>query len=132
MKKVLIILFSVGLALGASAQRHGRTSGVHYSRPHVVIVGGYAPFYPYYGYGYGFGYNPFFGYPTAYRPYRPSKLDLQTEEIRNDYQDKIWSVRHDKSLSRQERKAKVHELKHERNDAILEAKKVYYKTDRTS
>jgi hypothetical protein len=123
MKKLLIILLSVGLAFGASAQGHG---GVRYIRPRVTIIGGYAPLYPYYGFGYGFGY-PFYAYPPYYAS-RPSKLDMQIEDIRNDYNDRISSVKHDDSLSKQDRKAKVKELKHERDAAIDNAKKNYYKT----
>ena len=127
MKKLLIILFSVGLALGASAQRHIGGGGVHVVRPRVAIIGGYAPFSPYYGYGYGFGYSPFYAFPPSYTS-RPSKLDLQIEDIRNDYKDRIWSVKHDDSLSKQDRKAKVRELKHDREAAIIDAKRNYYKT----
>ncbi len=122
------MLFAIGAAFGAFAQRHGHAGGYHYSRPRVVIVGvsGYSPFYP----SYGFGYNPFYGYPYAnmYRP-RPSKLDLEIEDIKNDYQDKIWSVKHDKTISRQERKQQVHQLKHEREEAVIEAKRDYYKPE---
>ena len=125
MKKLLIILFSVGLALGATAQGHGG-GGYHYVRPRVVIgIGAYAPFYP-------FGYSPFYPYPYYGYGYgyshRPTKLDLQIEDIKNDYKDRIWSVKHDDNLPRKERKQKVHELKHERDDAITQAKKDYYKT----
>jgi len=127
MKRLLIILLSVGLVAGASAQRvHVGGGGYHY-RPRVTVVyGAYAPFYPYYG----FGYSPF-GYPY-YSPYgygynRPSKLTLQIEDIKNDYRDKIWSVKHDKSLSKQVRKEKVHELKHERDQLIDDKKRNYYK-----
>lgn len=128
MKKLFIILFSFGLALGASAQRHGGGGGVHrVIRPHVTVIGGYAPFYPYYGLGYGF--SPFYPYPPVYAN-RPSRLELQIEDIKNDYKDQIWSARHDDSLSRKERKAKVHELKHDRDAAIIDARKNYYKTAR--
>jgi hypothetical protein len=132
MKQLFIMMVSLGLAFGAAAQGHPRVGAVRVVRPRVAIVGAYAPFYPAYGlgYGYGFGYNPFYGYGYSpfYRPYRPSKLDLQIEDIRNDYQDRIWSVRNDKDLSRKERRQKVHELKHERDAAIIDAKRNYYHT----
>ena len=133
MKKLLIILFSLGIGFGASAQHGGHIAGggVHYSRPRIIIGGGaYLPLSPYMGYG--FGYNPLFGYGypynQGYRSSRPTKLDLQIEDIKNDYKDRIWSAKHDDTLSRKERKAKVHELKHERDDAITDAKRNYYKT----
>ena len=125
MKRLLVILLSLAFVTGASAQGHGGTTGYHYVRPHVTVVyGAYAPFYPYYG----FGYSPF-GYPY-YAPYgysRPSKLTLQIEDIKNDYRDKIWSAKHDKSLSKEQRKEKVRELKHERDQVIEDKKRNYYK-----
>ncbi|MBE7174221.1 MAG: hypothetical protein INR73_26840 [Williamsia sp.] len=135
MKKLLIVLFSLSVGLGASAQFKGHIAGggARIVRPQVIIGGyvPYVPFNPYMGYGYGFGYglNPYYGFPPySNRASRPSKLDLQVEDIRHDYKDRIWSVKHDKSLSRQERKDKVKELKHEREDAISDAKRNYYKT----
>jgi hypothetical protein len=123
MKKLMIILFATGLALGASAQRYGHGGGVYYARPRVVISSGfYSPFYPYYGYGY-----PFFPYPSYGYNQRPTRMDLKIEDIKNDYQDKIWAAKHDKSISRKERKRTVHELKHERDEAIIQAKRDYYK-----
>lgn len=123
MKRLLIILFSIGLAVSASAQH--RIGGGRFVRPRVTIIGGYAPIYPYYGLGYGFG-SPFYNYPPYYAS-RPSKLDLQIEDIKNDYKDRIWSVKHDDSLSKADKKAKVSELKHERDMAVDDAKRNYYK-----
>lgn len=128
MKKLFIILFSLGIVASASAQRHWG-GGAHYvPRTRVIVgVGAYAPF-GYYPYGY-YGYSPF-GYPPVYREARPSKLDLQIEDIKADYKDRIWSARHDKSLSRAERKNTVHQLKAEREQAIIDAKRDYYKSPR--
>jgi len=128
MKRLLIILLSLGLVAGASAQRVHGGGGYHYVHPRVTVVYG-APFYSYYGFGYspfgyGFGY-PYYGSPYGYN--RPSKLTMQIEDIKNDYKDKIWSVKHDKSLSKQDRKEKVRELKHERDQAIDDKKMNYYK-----
>jgi len=132
MKKLLIVLLSLGLAFGASAQRgHGGGGHVVYYRsaPRVVVgIGAYSPFYnPYYfGWGYPFGYYPY-GYPYNYYGYRhDSKLDLQIEDIRNDYQHQIKDVRHDKSIPRSERKAKIRDLKYQRDKEITEAKRDYY------
>jgi hypothetical protein len=122
MKRLFIILLTIGLATGVFAQRGHIGGGGYFYRPHVSIgFGVYAPFYPYYGYG------PFYGYPYYGYNARPSKLMLQIEDIKNDYRDKIWSARQDKSLPRKERREKIHELKQERDHAILEAKRNYYK-----
>ena len=112
MKKLLIILLSLGLASGVSAQRgHLGGGGGYFYRPHVSVgFGAYSPFYPYYGYS-----------------ARPTKLTLQIEDIKNDYRDKIWSARQDKSISRKQKREKIHELKQERDRTILEAKRNYYK-----
>jgi len=63
-----------------------------------------------------------------YHSVRSIKLDLQIEDINNDYQDRIWSAKHAKDLSRSDRRTKVHELKHERDSAIIDAKRNDYKT----
>ena len=126
MKKLLIILVITVTALSASAQRfHPGGRGGHYvSRPHVVVRAGvYAPFNPYYGY-------PFYPYPSYYGYERPTKLDLKIEDIKNDYQDKIWSVKHNESLSRKEKRRTVHQLRYERDQAIIQAKKDYYRPRR--
>jgi hypothetical protein len=129
MKKLLVILFSIGLTLGAAAQKRVIV-GHGYVRPRVTVV---APIYPspfYYGYGYAYSpfYNPWYDpfYGTNRYQARPSKLDLQIEDIQNDYQYQISTVRHDKSISRQDRKQKIRDLKHEKDEAIVNAKKNYY------
>lgn len=129
MKKLFLILLSLGLAIGASAQKYYH--GTHYySHPRVVIVGGgFSPYYPLYGFGY-----PYLGYPYGMPPYsdyygtRPSKLQMQIDDIRRDYSDKISSARHNKTLSREERKETIRELKHERDATIDDLKNNYYKT----
>ena len=125
MKRLLIIILSLGLVAGASAQRvvHG---GGYVRSPRVIVYGGaYAPFYPYYG----FGFSPW-GYPYPYGSYgynRPSKLTLQIEDIKNDYRDKISSAKHDKSLTKQQRREIVRGLKKERDQLISDKKANYYK-----
>lgn len=52
---------------------------------------------------------------------------MQIQDIKNDYPYKIWSVKHDKSLSRKERKKKVHELKVERDNEISDLERSNYK-----
>lgn len=141
MKKLIIVWVSLLLATGVSAQRyHGGyyRGGGFYARPRVSIgvgigvpaypyYGYYSPFYAYppFGYGFGYGYRSPYGYGYG-NSYRPSKLDLQIQEIRNDYDHQIWLVRHDKSIKRKERKKQIHELEHQRDKAIIQAKKDYY------
>ena len=125
MKKLLIILLATGLALCVSAQKFYHGGRPYYGRSRVVISSGiYSP-YPYYGSYYGY---PFYPYPHDYYYMgRPTKLELKIEDIKNDYGEKIWSARHDKSLPRKERRKNVHLLKHERDQAIIQAKRDYYK-----
>lgn len=123
MKKILMIAIVTAISLSTSAQ-HGFTGHGGYRRAHVVVVR--PVYYPPYYYGY---YNPFY-YPfyPSYRYPRETRLELKIDNIRNDYRDKIWSARHNKSLSRAKRKETIHQLKHERNEAINQAKMNYYKS----
>ena len=123
MKTLTIIICALGLTLSASAQKVVHVAP-HMARPRVVVGLGAYSYYPW-----SF-YNPFYGYPPAYGYgyyHRPTKLDLELQDIQNDYKDRICSARHDNGLSRHDRRVKVHELKHERDDAIIQAKKDYYK-----
>jgi hypothetical protein len=122
----LIIVCALGLTLHASAQKVVRAVP-HYPRTRIAVgvgVGGWSPWYPYW-------YSPFYAYPPYGYGYgygaRPSKLDLEIQDIRNDYKDRIWSARHDESLSRKQRRQKVHDLKYQRDQEILQTKKDYYK-----
>ena len=123
MKKLLIVMISLALAGSVSAQRFGG-HGVGYAGSRVGITGG---FYPYYGIGFGFGpFYPYYPYGNGYNN-RPSKMTMQIQDIKNDYNDKIWSAKHDTSLTRKERRMKVHELKVERDNSINDLKRNYYK-----
>lgn len=126
MKKVIIAaLFAVAMASSASAAPAGPGHGWG-GRPVVVVHSGfYSPYYGPYG-AWGFGYP--FGYPYAAVPYRPSKLDMKVQDIRNDYADKIESVKMDRSLSGKERRQKVREFKAERDHEIRDTKANYYKS----
>ena len=122
MKKLLIILLAGGLAFSASAQKFINRGRYYHPGPRVIVSTGiYGPLYPYYGYGY-------YGYPfDPYYAERPARLELKVEDIKNEYRDRIWSARHDKTLPRKERRNMVHKLKYERDQAIIEAKMNYYK-----
>ena len=122
MKKISVVLFSVILALSASAQKvivRSPFVGPHigyYSRPY---------FNPYYS-GLGFGFNyPLYGRPAYY--YHPTKMERQIQDIENDYSDRINSVRADDSLTGHERRVKVRALRHERDQAVDDLRKNYYK-----
>lgn len=129
MKKMMIVLLSLGLALGASAQRgHGggySHGGGYYVRPRISLgLGYYAPFGPY---GY---YSPFYMYP--YGPYsgfhsKPSRLSMNIQDIRNDYADRIWSAKRDTRVSHKERRKNVRSLKRERDKAVQDEIMNYYK-----
>lgn len=123
MKKIIVVLAVTFLATGAFAQK-GPRGGVRVIAPRpVLIVGAYSPFY--------YGYNPYmgFGNPYVYNHFynRPTKLDLQIADIKNDYQQKIKSAKSDNSISKAERKQVVRDLKHDRDQEIIEVKRNYYK-----
>jgi hypothetical protein len=123
MKKLLIVMISLALAGSVSAQHFSHGGGTFY-RPHVIVTGG---FYPYYGFGFGSPFYPYYpyGYYNGYN--RPSKMTMKIEDIKSDYKDKIWSAKHDTSLTHKERRQKVRELKHQRDNAIDDLKRNYYK-----
>ena len=131
MKKLIVVMFAMVLASGAFAQKVVHGAGVRVIRVRPVIsVGAVVPFYayspfwgsPYYGY-------PYYGYPYAYRYgyNHPTKLDLQIADIKNDYQQKISAARSDTSISRAERRKVIRDLKHDRDQEIIAAKRSYYK-----
>jgi len=126
MKKISIVLFSVIMALSASAQK----VIVHPVVPaHPRVVYYYHPsyWYPYYGYPYfGFNYPGYYGSPAYYYNH-PTKMERQIQDIENDYSDRISSVRADDSLTHHEKREKIRELKRERDQAVNDAKKNYYK-----
>lgn len=136
MKKLVIIMMSIAIVSGVSAQRHGggfHNGGVRYS-PRVSV--GYGGGFGYglgYGLGYGYGY-PYMGYPFyGINPYgygntRQSKLTRQIEEIKSDYADKIYSARNATDLDGKQRRAEVKELKQERDNTINNLRNNYYKT----
>jgi len=120
MKKILIILIATGFVITASATTIHPRSGYYHARPRVIVsTGFYNPYFPYYG---------FYGYPYLGYIERPTRLDLKIEGIQNDYREKIEAVRHDKSVPRRERKENVRQLKHEREEAVIQAKRDFYKS----
>src|ERR1700761_1674599 len=140
MKKLMIVLFSLGLAFGASAQRGGFHGGVAvgghayygggWGYPRTYVGLGFGA--PWWGWNYGW-YGPWDGgYPGYYYGYgsMPNQLELQGQDIKKDYSQQITDVRHDKSLTRKERRAKIDELKTERDNAIVDARHQYFYNSR--
>ena len=123
MKTILMFCLAIVITSAASAQKYDR---YRYSRPRVrtsISVGIGTPYYSPY-------YSPF------YRPYsyystpiysRPTRLDNEIADIKAEYNDRIWSARHDNSLSKSERKAEIRRLKSERDRAIRDAEYSYHR-----
>jgi hypothetical protein len=131
MKKMIILLMVVFLSSGAFAQRKVIVHRVPVTRVYV------SPFS--YGIGFGypyFGYPPFygFGYPYPYPAYRyrsiPYELNLQIEQIQNEYKGKILDVRKDKSISGKQRRQEIRTLKNQRDQDITSAKMNFHRQGR--
>ncbi|MEO8765824.1 MAG: hypothetical protein ABI416_16100 [Ginsengibacter sp.] len=134
MKTLLIILVSIGLSLGAVAQRKGY-HGVYHGGYHSRIY--FSPYsysfglgYPYFGYGY-----PYYGYPYGYTsPYgynrMPYKLSLEIQSIKTGYRDKIRETRKDKSLRHSQRRKEIRSLKTERDQEIIGAQRNFSRRGR--
>lgn len=130
MKTILIILTSLTLSLGASAQRKGFYHGTG-TRVYVVPSFNYGL-----NYGLVYGY-PYFGYPFYFNPYgygypyygnsRGSyNLSLKIQSIKVGYRNKIQTTRNDKSISHAQRRQQIRTLKTEREQAIINAQRDYY------
>ena len=123
MKTILMFCLAIVIAGAASAQKYNRH---RYPQPRVrtsISVGIGSPYHSPY-------YSPF------YRPYpyygtpvysRPTRLDNEIADIKAEYNDRIWSVRQDKSLSKSERKREIRLLKSERDRAIRDAEYNYHR-----
>lgn len=114
---------AIVIAGAASAQKYDR---YRYSRPRVrtsISVGIGSPYYSPY-------YSPFYR-PSPYYSTpiysRPTRLDNEIADIKADYNDRIWSARHDNSLSKSERKREIRMLKSERDRAIRDAEYNYHR-----
>ena len=123
MNKILVVLFSVFLALSASAQKVVVRPLVVHTVPRVAH---YYP-RPYYYNPYYFGFNYAYNMPAYYHYNHPTKLDRQVQDIENEYSDRINLVKTDDGLSHHEKRQKIREIKHERDQAVSDAKKNYYK-----
>jgi hypothetical protein len=122
MKKLMVITFCMGMLFGASAQVHSigayHGSVGYVVQPRISVGIGFAPYYSPFGY-YGFPFGIPYG---GYYPYgafsRPTTLQRKEDEIRSDYEDKIYSVHHDDSLTAKQKRQEVRSLKKERKKEI--------------
>ena len=114
---------AIVIAGAASAQKYNR---YRYAQPRVrtsISVGIGAPYHSPY-------YSPYYRpYPYYSAPVysRPTRLDNEIANIKAEYNDRIWSARHDKSLSKSERKREIRLLKSERDRAIRDAEYNYHR-----
>jgi hypothetical protein len=133
MKKLVFLVVSLGLAFGVSAQRSVKSPARNPRPPQkVVVVRNYPPmFSPYFGFGSPFGFSRFGNrFYDPFRPQpRPSRLDMEIQDIQHEYRDRVASVRSDKDLSRRERRQRVKELKNERDRIVSETRSDYHKRD---
>ncbi len=124
MKTILIMLVSLSVSLGVSAQRKG--GYYHGNRSRVIIVPSIS-----YGMGYGYPYMryPYFGYPYGYMypdygaRRMPYKLSLEIQTIKADYKNQIKETRRDKSLSHSAKRQQIRSLKADRDKQILDAER---------
>ncbi|CAN5707535.1 hypothetical protein BH11BAC3_BH11BAC3_38550 [soil metagenome] len=131
MKTLLVMLTLMVLSFGVSAQRKGGHYVAHNSRiiirPSIGFGLGYGyPYsgYPYLGYGnpYGYGYGD-----QNFNRRMPYDLSLQIQSIEIDYKNQIKTTRHNKSISGPERRQEIRNLKTERDQAIIAAKRNFRK-----
>lgn len=60
----------------------------------------------------------------------PSRLAVQIDGIKMDYKDQIKATRQDKSLSHKERRTRIRQLKRDRDQAVVQARKDFYYNSR--
>lgn len=151
MKTIFLMLISISLSVGVSAQRKADVGERHensgerneytpeyhsrdYDMPYSYGLGyDYNFGYPYYSLGYPYYGYPYYGYPSWYgRAHNRNKaiqykLSLQIKSIKMDYQNKIKQVRHDRSLSHSQKIQKIRTLKTDRGEDIVTAEKDFVK-----
>ena len=125
MKTIVMVCLAVVITTAASAQKYNR---YRYPQPRVrtsISVGIGSPYYSPYRSPFYRSY-PYYSTPTPVYT-RPSGLDMEIADIKADYNDRIWSARHDRSLSKSERKAEIRRLKSERDRAVRDAEYSYHR-----
>ena len=123
MKTIVMFGLALVIASAASAQKYNRH---RYPQPRVrssISIGIGSPYHsPFYS-----PYSRPYPYYSAPIYSRPTRLDNEIANIRAEYNDRIWSARHDKSLSKSERKREIRLLKSERDRAIRDAQYNYHR-----
>ena len=128
MKTILMLCLAFAITASASAQKTGSN---RYSRARthtsvsIGIGGGYSPYYSPFYRSYPYYSTPIYPRTPVYS--RPSGLDMEIADIKADYKDRIWSARHDNSLSKSERKSEIRRLKSERDRAMRDAEYNYHR-----
>lgn len=123
MKAILMFSLAVVVASAASAQKYNKH---RYPQPRVrssISIGIGSPSYSPY-------YSPFSRpYPYYSTPIysRTTRLDNEIADIKAEYDDRIWSARRDKFLSKAERKMEIRRLKSERDRALRDAEYNYHR-----
>ncbi|TDH27304.1 hypothetical protein EXU57_06860 [Segetibacter sp. 3557_3] len=145
MKQIMVVMLALGIGFAANAQP--KVNGnIGQLRPRVYVAPPVYPVYPRLGMGYGFGYGyaPGFRYSPFYSPFNdpfyrgyryqsvPQELQLEIDDINNDFDYRIAEARRDKSVSGKERRQHVRDLKNQRENALIDAKRAYYKSMRSS
>lgn len=102
---------------------HGRATRV-YIRPSIGLgyyLGGtyWGLGYPYYGFEY-----PYYRYPNSSGS-MPYVLSLRIKSIKKDYRLQIKETRRNRTISRNERRADVTQLKQDREQAVINAEMNY-------
>jgi hypothetical protein len=128
MKKLSIALLFAAITFSASAQRggggfHGGGGGGFHGGGGFYHGGGFYRQGIGIGFGYPYFYSPFY-YPYGYR--MPSKLELQIQDIKNDYNQRIRDAKHARGIPRSERRKYVAQLEHDRDQAIINAQRDYF------
>jgi hypothetical protein len=127
MKTIVMVCLAVVITTAASAQKYNRNRSPHPRVRTSISVGIGSPYYSPYRSPY---YSPFYrSYPYYNTPVyiRPSRLDNEIADIKADYNDRIWSVRHDKSIPKSERKAEIRRLRSERDRVVRDAEYNYHR-----
>ena len=123
MKTIVMFCLAIVITSAVSAQKYNRH---RYPQPRVrtsISLGIGSPYYSPY-------YSPFYrSYPYSGAPtyLRPTRLENEVADIKADYNDRIWSARHDNSLSKSERKREIRRLKSERDRAIRDLQYNYHR-----
>ena len=121
MKTILMFCLAIVITSAASAQKYNRHRYPQ-SRVRTSISLGIGS--PYYSPYYSPRPYPYYGTPIYSRP---SRLENEIADIKADYNDRIWSARHDNSLSKSERKREIRRLKSERDRAVRDAEYSYHR-----